>query len=625
MSILEDINIAVGKMPESARIVYLKSENRHIIEKAVNYSDNFWTFICRHCKTVDIDTERGKRYEALRKLGNMVEYKDFCEQYISAEPPRIPDIFIMRDFQVFEKKTRGIIVKRFLDGKLCGKNSLLIISSTGVYIPDGFVDEIELIDIKPMGIDDIKETFGRGISGMLSYKHSPVSAERLDDAYKLLLGFSEVQIKKILHSVQGHIGNKYEALEEYSSNERENAAKKDPTIRIIEAKREVSGLKGFMRWMNDVRDSFIYDDYYKKTGVSAPKGVVMFGLPGTGKSAAAEMAARMLSAEGMDKPLPLLKFNLASLQSKDYGATETNFENYLSIVDATAPCVLFIDEIEKTFTMGSNTHEVKRQMLNQLLTWMQERTSKVFIFMTLNSVTIPQELIRDERVSERFFVFLPSETELAEILYLMINSFMRDTEIFDEDMKRKFRSESKEDITKDLLEDVIYGITELARNSQRNAFYTGANIRKLVETTNLSLQRGVLRLFQEGSVKEIRLVKDKSEGKALKSPYSYEDYKMALVAQSVEIKTQGENMTSTVDMWFDALNNEFSSASEPDILPLGKFNRDAKSAEECFSSDYKPPEGQYDSYLYEKLSNEIFKKQEEITLRKKLEKKAADR
>jgi SpoVK/Ycf46/Vps4 family AAA+-type ATPase len=167
----------------------------------------------------------------------------------------------------------------------------------------------------------------------------------------------------------------------------------------------VGGLKKLKRWIELRRDVFLKPD----ATLDPPRGILLVGVQGGGKSLAAKAVAGMWS-------VPLLRFDIGTLYNKFHGETERNLREALRAAEAMAPCVLWIDEIEKAIASGVNDGGTSRRMLGNLLTWMAERTAPVFIVATANAIEqLPPELIRKGRLDEIFFVDLPDAATRAEI------------------------------------------------------------------------------------------------------------------------------------------------------------------------------------------------------------------
>jgi SpoVK/Ycf46/Vps4 family AAA+-type ATPase len=145
-------------------------------------------------------------------------------------------------------------------------------------------------------------------------------------------------------------------------------------------------------------------------GLDAPKGILLLGVQGCGKSLAAKAAASAFS-------VPLLRLDFGALYNKYHGETERNLRESLKTAEVMAPCVLWLDEIEKGLATGEGDSGTSHRVLGTLLTWMAERKSRVMLVATANDVAaLPPELVRKGRFDEVFFVDLPSPEQRADIL-----------------------------------------------------------------------------------------------------------------------------------------------------------------------------------------------------------------
>ena len=174
---------------------------------------------------------------------------------------------------------------------------------------------------------------------------------------------------------------------------------------------QVGGLGRLKKWIATRRLGFLPPPGGKRA-LEAPRGILLLGVQGCGKSLAAKATAASWD-------LPLLSLDAGRLLAPYVGESERNLHDALKRVERIAPCVLWIDEVEKAFVSVRSTESdggVSRRLLGGLLTWMQERTAPVFLVMTSNSIQeLPPELIRKGRVHEIFFVDLPGRRTRAEI------------------------------------------------------------------------------------------------------------------------------------------------------------------------------------------------------------------
>ncbi len=173
---------------------------------------------------------------------------------------------------------------------------------------------------------------------------------------------------------------------------------------------DVGGLDGLKSWLAERKDAFINGD----NKLDTPKGLMLLGVQGGGKSLAAKAIAGLWH-------VPLLRLDMAALYNKYHGETERNLRETLELADNVAPCVLWMDEIEKSLAQSDN-EGIAQRVLGTLLTWMAERKSKVFIVATSNDITrLPPELIRKGRLDEIFFVDLPNEVDRAGIVAIHLH------------------------------------------------------------------------------------------------------------------------------------------------------------------------------------------------------------
>jgi AAA+ superfamily predicted ATPase len=188
---------------------------------------------------------------------------------------------------------------------------------------------------------------------------------------------------------------------------------------------DVAGLKNLKTWLERRRSAFLGEPQASK--LDTPKGIMLLGVQGCGKSLAAKAVA---GAWGV----PLMRLDFGALYNKFLGETERNLREALKAADAMSPCVLWIDELEKGISGNNNSSDggESRRVLGGLLTWMAERNSRVFIVATSNDIeALPPELVRKGRLDEIFFVDLPSKTAREEILRIHLIRRQLDPSQFD--------------------------------------------------------------------------------------------------------------------------------------------------------------------------------------------------
>ncbi len=179
---------------------------------------------------------------------------------------------------------------------------------------------------------------------------------------------------------------------------------------------DVGGLPNLKRWLRERQEIFLAG-----TARDLPKGLMLVGVQGGGKSLAAKAVAGLWG-------LPLLRLDFAALYNKYFGETERNLREALRLAEQMAPCVLWMDEIEKGLATGESDGGVSQRVLGTLLTWMSERKAPVFMVATANAIDrLPPELVRKGRFDEIFFVDLPDAEVRADIFRIHLQQ--RDVEL----------------------------------------------------------------------------------------------------------------------------------------------------------------------------------------------------
>jgi hypothetical protein len=189
---------------------------------------------------------------------------------------------------------------------------------------------------------------------------------------------------------------------------------------------ELGGFAGLRRWLERARVGFSPEA--AELGIQPPKGVLLVGVQGCGKSLAAKVIAR-------EWQLPLLKMDAGRLYDKYIGETEKNLRRAIAVSEASAPAILWIDELEKAISPGGGSDAdggVSRRLFGTFLTWLQEKTEPVFVVATANDLSLlPPELLRKGRFDEIFFVDLPAAPEREQIFGIHLRLRHQDVARFD--------------------------------------------------------------------------------------------------------------------------------------------------------------------------------------------------
>ena len=193
-------------------------------------------------------------------------------------------------------------------------------------------------------------------------------------------------------------------------------------IDVDESHLIVGGLAGLKKWLDEKKSLLTPDNRQrlKSKGLQPPRGILLVGVPGCGKS----LSAKSIAANWK---LPLYRLDFATVQGSYVGQSEQQLKEALSTAEAVSPCILWIDEIEKGLSGASSANDggVSTRMVGQFLFWMQECKKQVFVVATANDVSrLPSELLRRGRFDELFFIDLPTADERKDILSLFLNKYL---------------------------------------------------------------------------------------------------------------------------------------------------------------------------------------------------------
>ena len=213
--------------------------------------------------------------------------------------------------------------------------------------------------------------------------------------------------------------------------EKEQLVKKSSMLEIINFKEsidDIGGLETLKNWLERKAKIFKNLGKAKESGVDVPKGIMIVGMPGCGKSLTAKVTSSLFN-------VPLIRLDVGRLLGKYVGESEENMRKALDLAESISPCVLWIDEIEKAFAgIGSGVSEVTTRLFGLLLTWLQEKENTVFVVATANDISnLPPEFLRKGRFDEIFFTDLPNVNERTDIIKIHLkkrNKFNRDIDIY---------------------------------------------------------------------------------------------------------------------------------------------------------------------------------------------------
>jgi len=326
---------------------------------------------------------------------NFIVLKDFHHQL---ENPKIIALL------------KSIALRVMNDAQYC---TTVFIVSTKVVIPVELEKLITMYEI-PLPDKDICISIIKNFANDVGIK---IREQVMLTLASHLKGFSEFEIRQILTLAYQQSGALEESDIEFIRGEKEHIIKKTGMLKIMHYQDDmeaVGGLENLKEWVKKKAEIFKKLEQAIQYGVAIPKGVLIVGMPGCGKSLTAKATANLFN-------IPLLQLDVGKLLGKYIGESEENMRRALSIAEAISPTVLWIDEIEKAFSgVGSERgHEVTTRLFGYFLTWLQEKDSSVFVVATSNDIsTLPPEFLRKGRFDEIFFVDFPNKIEREQIIKL---------------------------------------------------------------------------------------------------------------------------------------------------------------------------------------------------------------
>jgi SpoVK/Ycf46/Vps4 family AAA+-type ATPase len=327
-----------------------------------------------------------------------------------------PGMYVLRDLHPMLKaplQPANVPIVREIKNlarELKRSRKTLLLTSYSLDVPPEFREEMTVIDFPLPDAGEIDYLVSQLVLPE-KLKLSQLSKEQL---VKACQGLSRSRIQRVLAKA---IASKQCVSEQDIDSVLEAKRQAIRQTGILEffvtqdSLKNVGGLDHLKQWVRVRQDSFTEEA--RRYGIPNPKGVLLAGIQGTGKSLSAKTIAH-------EWRLPLLRLDAGRLFGGLVGESEGRIRQMIQIVEAIAPCVLWMDEIDKAFgnlTSGFDGDSgTSRRVFGSLITWMQEKTSPVFIVATANNVQIlPAELLRKGRFDEIFFLNLPTEPERSEI------------------------------------------------------------------------------------------------------------------------------------------------------------------------------------------------------------------
>lgn len=290
-------------------------------------------------------------------------------------------------------------------------NFTVIVVTEAETVPKDLEKFTSILDIPNMTKDEIEKYIWNFA------KENKVNVDKKDigEVAISLKGLTKLEIDHVLNMIIESKNNISISGRDIIIREKGQIIKKSSILEIIDFKEkieEIGGLEGLKEWLSSKAQVFRRLDEAKKFGVDTPKGVLLVGMPGCGKSLAAKASARLFN-------VPLLRLDIGRLLGKYVGESEHNMRVALKTAESISPCILWIDEIEKAFAgidQNGGASDITKRLFGQFLTWLQEKENTVFVVATANDITaFPPEFLRKGRFDEVFFIDFPNEEERERI------------------------------------------------------------------------------------------------------------------------------------------------------------------------------------------------------------------
>jgi hypothetical protein len=379
-----------------------------------------------------------------------------------------PAIFIFKDFHPFLTKNNFAVVRKLKEIALHLKNSFktIVLVSPVMEIPTELEKEVTVLNYPLPSREDLSELLDKIIADVKQFKQVSIALDEagrerlLQAALGLTLGEAENVFAKIIV--------KHERLSGDDINE--VFAEKQQIIRksglleyyaTSESFDQVGGLAVLKDWMN--KRALAFSKEARAFGLPSPKGILMLGVQGCGKS----LCAKAVSNQWQ---LPLLRFDMGRMFGSLVGSSEENVRRAIAVAESVAPAILWVDEIDKAFAgsqgSGATDGGTTARVFGTFLTWLSEKTAPVFVVATANDISqLPPELLRKGRLDEIFFVDLPSPDERAEIFRIHLRRRGREAETFDvtalSEASKDFSGAEIEEAINSALYDAFYASEEI--------------------------------------------------------------------------------------------------------------------------------------------------------------------
>jgi SpoVK/Ycf46/Vps4 family AAA+-type ATPase len=356
---------------------------------------------------------------------------EFVEKY------QEPAIFVFKDFHVFfGANNRPVdiqVIRKLRDLLPSLKQSQspknIVFITPQLLLPSDLEKDFTIVEFDLPGAEEIRSVLRQMIetnqhTGRIKINLNTEEEERLS---KAALGLTLNEAENAFARAMVEDGRLDISALDVILEEKRQTIRKSGILEFIKSDLnidDVGGLQNLKRWLTKRNKSWL--DSASRYNLPAPKGVLITGVPGCGKS----LVAKAISAMWQ---VPLLRLDIGKIFSGIVGSSEENMRRAIQTAEAIAPCVLWIDEVEKGFgsvSGSSGDSGTSTRIFGAFLTWMQEKTEAVFVVATANNISaLPPEMMRKGRFDEIFFVDLPTHNERKEIIKLHLNRRLQHPEV----------------------------------------------------------------------------------------------------------------------------------------------------------------------------------------------------
>jgi ATP-dependent 26S proteasome regulatory subunit len=364
---------------------------------------------------------------------SMYNSRDPVQALANMESMTVEAVFILKDFH--RHMDDPVVVRRLRDvgQKFSANRRTVIITSPELSVPAELAKLVEYFDLplpdRERLHEIVRETYTR-LAKTYTLKLQ-LDAAGVDAMAANLRGLSEEEAERAISQA---LVTRYALCPESVTDvleAKKQLLRHSGMLEFVEASdnmASIGGLENLKHWLQQRRGS--WEDSAREFGLEPPRGVIILGVQGCGKS----LCARAVAGEWK---LPLVKFDTSAVYDKYIGETEKRIRKVFQVAEGLAPCVLWIDELEKVFAgsgpdSASADAGVSSRLLASFLSWMQDRKAPVFVAATCNNVTVlPPELIRKGRFDELFFVDLPNQAERKQVFSIQMARRKRNPAEFD--------------------------------------------------------------------------------------------------------------------------------------------------------------------------------------------------